>query len=888
MKKLEIFNLFALFILPYLVVFSAFFYPGPLVFADAPFFYPENLKSLFDKPLVWDFRNNNFGESQASVLWLYFPTFILGLLNQLFGLDSSALIRLVFYFPSTILAFLGSFFFIKSYIKNSWLAFLGSLFYEFNTHFLVLLDGGQVGVSLAYGLFPFCLLFFKKFADNQSVRNFIFSAVSFILLSNIDVRIAILLLFSFLILQFTEFIIYGNSNRLKILFFLLPIIVCTALINAFWVLSLIDLLKDPSIIKSSSINQLITILDALFLYNPHFPRNEFGKLSTIPFYFGLLPLLVFSTVLFEKNKQVLSFILSLLIFIFFAKGIEEPFGNLYQWLLDNIPFADSFRDSSKFFIPTLLFSACVLPFTIRQFIKHISSRKIRLIFLYFVYFYILFLINPVFKGGLTGVLAGKAFNQDYEIIHQNFNKDNLFFRSIWFPEQPPLAYSTIKKEAISANTLSQDKPFALMIEGSYDLFYFLHDSQLKDWFALLGIKYALFPPDERKKIWNDKDLENRKLFLKFIDSLGFKKLDWNLEFPIYQVSDPNPKIFTQAKVILGLGDMSIYKKLQDEIDNFNLSNQGFIFLEDGLLDPEYLLTLPEDSALLVLKDRTKDDIKITFLQKNFSKEFSKSDWGRYKADQYLDIKSELLKYDIKTQDLLFGKGLDFSTIKGEKIEFLTNINKIDDYYLGVRSISATNSAGIKINLDGNENIIKPSSRFKWSIFGPFNLSKGEKAIKIENIGGFNAVNIVGVFSKEQFVNASENAEKLFNKFEVMDLDKVLDEFRLREILSNLKFEEVFYTEYNPTSYSIDISTEKPKWLVFSDHYDKGWELLSDQKIKPLPFYSMINGFFIPANIQEDLKLLYKPQEKVDLGVKISIASIIILILSSVAIFFKKS
>jgi len=124
--------------------------------------------------------------------------------------------------------------------------------------------------------------------------------------------------------------------------------------------------------------------------------------------------------------------------------------------------------------------------------------------------YLVVLIFPAFNGQLTGVLKAGSFNKDHLVIRDNLIKEPNFLRTLWFPEAPPLAFRGKNKEALNADQLYKEKPFASMIIGEYDLFYFLHNRQLSDWFRLLGIKYAFFPENERKKVWTEKEQEESR------------------------------------------------------------------------------------------------------------------------------------------------------------------------------------------------------------------------------------------------------------------------------------------------------------------------------------------------------------------------------------------
>lgn len=856
------------FLLPFMLIFRALFSGSHLAWGDAPFFYSENLKELFNQPLSWDFRNSNFGADQRVVLWLYLPTFLMGLLNHLFELQNDFLIRLIFYFPATILSFVSFFILVKQFVKDSFAQVLGALLYSFNTYFLILIDGGQIGVALSYGLFPLVIYTLRNILLKITLKNFIISTVTFALISNIDIRITLLSIFTILLICLVE---KAPPRRLIILPGIFLLTVC---LDAFWILPFIQSLITKSLnIQPVQILDLLNLSNGFFIFNPHFPKNEFGQITQVPLFYGLVPFLIFGSLLFKKDSRILYFCLASLLIIFLIKGGSEPAGFLYSGLMSNLPFGIAFRDSSKFFIPLLVFSAILLAFFVEKTRRVLKDHKVwDASFVIFIYIYILILVWPAVVGNMSGTLSTKTQNGDYQIIYENLKKEASTFRTLWFPERPPLAFSTQGKEALSANLLYKDTPFSSMIIGNYDLFYFLHDEDLLDWFRLLGIKYAFFPEDQRKKTLDVKHKEERVIFLNFVDKLGFKKLDWGISFPGYEFSDTQPKIFGQEKVILVLGGTDIYDDLKTNIKNFSLVNQGFIFMEDGVSSSDDLLGISSDSVYFISKSREPQDLTMTFLMEKFLDEehLISSDFGRYKGKEYIDLKYELLRRGIASNDLGFGKGMYFSSEKGEKLKFKKSVSN-GKFRLAFRSISATDSAGLKYKIGNIEGIVNNIGGFVWKITEPIDLATGSQEIIFENLGEFNGVNVVSLLSEEDYQSALQKTVNFYEKFK---------NSRIKD-LEVLKPVNIPYKQINTTRYEIDTNSNTVNWIIFSDHFDSNWKL--DGK-SAQPLYSMINGFSSPG--QKHLILEYSPQSSVALGVKISVASLVVLTLITLLATFK--
>ena len=367
-NTVKIVTVFLGFLIPYLLIYQAFFTGSPLSWGDAPYFYTENLKELFSKPLLWNFRNDNFGQPQSSLLWLFLPTFSYGVLAYLFNLSSEVLIRLVFYFPATILSIVGAWVFLGQVTVNRWGRFIGSFLYAFNTYFLMLLDGGQIGVALAYGFFPLSAFAFLQCWNKPNLRNYLFALVTFFLISNTDLRIFLILILFVGLWQLIGFFSFRESllERKKIIF-LCGLFLSAAALNAFWI---IPFLTNYSALGAGTVLEgganLPTFVDSLLLFQPHFPNNEFGKLSTAPVYFWLLPLITLSGLFFLRSEKIfqrkfkLGLVLLLLLLAFLAKGGNPPGGEIYNLAVNYLPLGVAFRDSSKFYIPLILVFSVLL------------------------------------------------------------------------------------------------------------------------------------------------------------------------------------------------------------------------------------------------------------------------------------------------------------------------------------------------------------------------------------------------------------------------------------------------------------------------------------------------------------------------------------------------
>lgn len=874
MKKIQNnFIYFLFFVIPFLLIYKNVFTSYPTAFGDAPYFYQQKLWENLNEPLIWDYRNSNFGAVQGHLLWLYLINFFAGFSYTYLGISEDLINKVLFYIPTGLASFTSCYIFLKSHSSNKHAIFLGSLFYTFNTYILSVLDGGQVGVALAYTIFPLSIVCLQNLLITKNIKNFIFSLASLFILSNLDIRI---FLISFILNILFLIILVRNNilNNLKISFILYILV---GLLNGFYLLPLLLSLKTDAVSGFSVSNlESLSLLHTLLVYHPNFPINEFGRIIYPPFYFLIIPAFISLGVLFKnKRKAFISFGFLYLLFVFLSKGVASPFGQIYSFVIDQMPLGFSFRDSTKFFIPLILVVSTLMVLFIEN-LNQLKNVSKNLIFI-FCYLMILLFISPAITNSLTGGFGLNTRSIEYKKIATNISSEKDFARTLWFPEIPPMAYQDFDHPAISASYLFEEKPFSSMISGNYDLFFFLHNRNLIDWFRLLGIRYVAVDQNLRKKIWTTQEIYDRNLFLDFVDTTFTNKLNWSSQIPTYSIGETLPHFFLQDQVWLIVGGENVYDELFKK-SSFKLENQGLVFSENQYLDLDILEKIDKRSLSILFNDTEKIDLTMSFLKDKIisTNDSLQNNYKYFASSSYLDWKYELLKNEINTKDLDFGAGVSTSTKKDELIIFRKKI-KTGSYFIGVRFTNASSSAGINVSFKNEKNFLYNSKtdHFIWKIFGPVDL-EDQADIKITNQGGFVAVNSIAIIPKTDYKLAINKTQEVLSKFDSYSLDN-LD--LLLKHQTPVNTQDILVIQKNPTKYIAKLDT-KSHWLVFSDNYDAGW---STNNSKAMPFYNMINGFYLGSMEDKNLDIYYKPQEIVYKGIIVSLVCLFLISLGIIII-----
>lgn len=803
-----------LFLIPLIAVFKNMILAGSLAWGDAPFFYPEGLRELIAEPSAWTNRGHSFGGVNAFTFLT--PLMVgYGALGMILG--NNIAIRILFYFPSIIFAGLGIIF-LSRYLKFSNLVtFFASLFYILNTYFILLVDGGQVGIALAYGLFPIALLFIRKLLDNPTLKSFSLALLFFVFIGIADPRVAAISLLTASLWQISEM----KPRRLV---YLIPLVFCWLGINMYWLFPLFKNGLSLPLLNAQTGN--VAWYNPLVLFSPNWPENLFGKVLPPPVYFGMVPILIFGGLVFERGRRVLTLAVTFFVFLFFA--IYNP--------LIYLPFGFAFRDSTKFFIPLTLIGGILIGNTVE---KIQSKFKFKYFFI-FVYIFLLILTKDAILGKMNFVLSSRENVSDFQRIYEGLRQDGSFYRNAWLPEKYPTSYETNLHPAIDAKDLVKLLPFAKM-NGGEDAFNFLNNENFVSWFRVFGIKYLILSGNPREIAKTPEEQRNWNAITELIvKNKNLDKVSWGTEVPVYKINNIYPRFFSVEKIAAVVGSA---------LDSLYPS----VYFEDGKLDYTNLERLDEKYVALVFNGTDKTDLAMSFLQEYFltPNQYSSNQWAVYAKDDYLKYKYELLIRGVDFNDFDYGKGIAFSTKKDEKISFPFKI-EAGDYILAYRSMDTfLNEKSLKWHFEEKKLSEMESKRFDY---------------KIENKGDLMILNVVALIPKKDFDAAIAKADVFVKHFGITDV---------KDLGNEALYKEVLVENVGTLEYKFSVAEDKG-WVIFSDNYNDLWKLkYNSGSSNSVPIYSAINGFYVDSKWQ-GIEIYFKGQENVRWGIYFSAISLLCL------------
>jgi len=866
-------------------------------------------------PLPWSWMplvGQGFGMYTLGTAWTY-PIQIIFQLLLKFNVPFWLQMKYFAVLPIVLLSVYGMYKISKLY-KVNW--FVSVLFYLTNTYFLLLIDGGQINLGLAYALFPVSFYLFRRSVDSDFRVKLLFS-LSVWVVGMFDLRIVYLLALIIGIYFFFEIEKYKNY----LLIFILTAIILP-LLNSFWILPSL-LLKGVSLpsgygsaIQLQKMN-FTTITHAFFLQQPHWYKNVFGKVGEPVWYMALIPIFAFLPLLRRvKGGPLLYFTAIGLVGIFLSKGSNEPLGGVYEWLFINIPGFNLFRDSTKFYFITSFSYSLLFAISFDEVKKHFNEKILYIT----TVIYVLAITYPVYSGKMTGTFSKPVFFQEINRASKFLHQDSIFGRVLWIPTKPGLGYYSPNHPAVDGFALLERRPFTIGTVGKYEQTNYLREAPfMGELFAVAGIKYIAYPyPDERRETLKQDNIDYYYNFLEQLTNLPWvEKRISDPPVAVLQTKKTKDHIFLAQNSYYVVGSDRIYWDLM-KLPDFDLSDNALVFAEEKA----EMINNIDPNSKVILYDKSDTDLLMSMVNEN-EFYFPAKDLGREPSDNVSGLwkreTSDLIwwrdflqtKYGIDSlefdydggwaisegnmnyelRDLGFGMGDNLfvrvmESGRGGRVEFWQGEEKIGEIDSRIEEPEK-----IEIKLTGYKDIPDQITTFDKADFGWQMVGKLKRdpsastgtlqhpsslrmtdSITIKTYGEINVINAIVTISDEELEELQGKVEKLENEGRITNFDGSL---KLAYELSHTpnSIPHIAYTRVNPTKYEIEITgLQKPAYLIFSETFDELWEL-NGQPSKRV--YSLLNGFYVDKDGK--YTLFFTPQKYVWPGLVVSAVSLAFII-----------
>ncbi len=525
-----------------LFTFRSWFTLGLLAGGDFQVYYKEMFHNFsFFPPPAWNWTlGAGLGVNGSSLLWNYIVVQLpIVFFGNLLGFDWAQIQRVGYLYPYLILSIVLPYYYARKLFSFPY-AILGMSIFSFNTYILMLVGGGQIFLSLAYVLVPPAFYYFYQLLTGENkntralVKTICLCALLFSLQALFDIRIAYVTLV--LILLFACINLVFNKKFKNILF--LPLVLfISGLLHAFWVLPTAIVRENPlsgfgAEYTSYGILKFLSFAkfeNTISLLQPNWPENIFGKVYFMRPEFLLFPVLAFSSLLFlrnekkEKKELVLFFTLAAIVGAFLAKGINEPFGGIYDFLFTNVPGFMMFRDPTKWYTLVAVSYSFLIPFTVWKIYEWLKSRSkfsifnLQNLFLLLIIFYLLFSIRPAWMGELDGIFKYTQIPAEYIRLEQFLAQDKIFFRTFWVPKTSLYSFYSPVHTIVVGSGFTREYSTSKVISTMQDKSF---EKTLQD----ISVKYVIVPDDTESIIFLKDGKYDEKTYLKTIKDI--RKIKW--------------------------------------------------------------------------------------------------------------------------------------------------------------------------------------------------------------------------------------------------------------------------------------------------------------------------------------------------------------------------
>jgi hypothetical protein len=520
----------------------------------------------------------------------------------------------------------------------------------------------------------------------------------------------------------------------------------------------------------------------------------------------VVPIVALLSLLLKKSiKQSIIFSIVAIIGIFFAMGTRSPV-NYYDLMLST-PVLDKFvwllRDPDKmtFFI-TFAYSFLIGLFSLKfltRFVKNRNNKRNLIVagsFIILLVGSISITAYPYYKARLAPlepIVLPKEFDELNRYLSST-NPDRVYFVPY------PMEETQWDKNGRVA-TLYQTHSIKPSIESTeynlgasnyYNFFVnYVMNNKSKDVGTLLyplGTSYLIFHNDTWSKTLDKYNVENIKLLkklnqlndIKNVKDIGFynifKTSNSNSNKAIHQVNMPSQNIFV-------VGGLDSYASL-NSLTSFS-SLQSSIQFSDNILLKNKNIGSQELNQLILYGSPSYDDLALSLIEDKYIvvptlstiRDDPATAWSKSSTNDPINAEfhSRLRSLGMSNWDLDYGKGLIITKSMGVNISIPVNIQDIkesnDDskfgetFQLFVRLLKNQKGGEVNIYFDGKlisqvDTYDKISNNFKWISLGTLNTTGIKHTLTLQNVAGFNAVNILAIVPPDEMARINSMASNL--------------------------------------------------------------------------------------------------------------------------------
>ena len=286
----------------------------------------------------------------------------------------------------------------------------------------------------------------------------------------------------------------------------------------------------------------------------------------------------------------------------------------------------------------------------------------------------------------------------------------------------------------------------------------------------LGTQYLIFHDDMLDRSEGDTLLSTLHGLdgVRNIHNIGFFKI-----FNVGNNTDSSQQVSILNRNIAVIGGLDKFTSM-NYLPSFNARNSSILFLDDAAGEEKLTMLENSDDVILgrsytdLLLSLAKDMYFVKPYDATIHHEPSKL-WSKAGALDPLhgDYHPYLSDLGIQNWDFDYGNGLVITKAMGAKIHIPMNVKNSENYDLFIRYLESQKGGQIKIYLDDVlinqlDTLDRISNNFIWEKIGSLKMTKGIHALTIENVGGFNAINLFALLPPNEMKRIITESDHLLS------------------------------------------------------------------------------------------------------------------------------
>lgn len=775
--------------------------------------------------------------------------------------------------------------------KNSFGIFFGSLLFAFNPWIFSRIQTGFWQLHFAYAAIPFFYLSFislwnfeqekpKSFPSYRKIIHITGGIISASIIYSYQPHFILMLTIPLGFIFVYNVLTQPLKKTFNAILIALTMIIGTIFVNAYHILpSLIHRTyfitlpgQDLTLAAVNFNGQGSRIIDVLKLtpINPlQFHEYVFTNIDYLGYGFliSFLLYLLGSLVSARKiNRNIITsliYILFITIFIFLAKGINEPFIDLSKNIYSSV-LMRPFRDPSRFYSMIVFFSSMT--------IATVTIQSLKIKNLYTLFFLVWFIPTVYIYSDHSA--KSIALEKIPATRYSSFDSQHSPSRVLFFPQNVPLSYFNWQK---SHSTGTSNDPTDAIIplqrnkatySGHMDTYFnqlnwytsqrLINNKPYKHLLSKMGVNSIIIDSDVKEDI---PDIHYLKVLPEIMQRDGYKIIQKH-ENVMLLSQDESPPFIIDKQPIFVSGDLETFDQVSQKADGIPL-----ILLNQPTNIQEFIDKNVKNQKIIY---DSETQLRLLFLEnlKNYSLNLDSVVWDN---EEPWSLHEVGLHADI-ADGQLYTSGKSIEPKEPNSLLRFSRVLNPDIYTIAIRSHIPGIQSELRIKIEDKEYILNHDSndRFVWKILGQQEIS-GSTQIEILSKGTKDSIiDEILLIPSETFSKEEKNYFQLLSQNNLIPLDNF-------ELTYNDKTSSIETSRNDYHIWKVDSSSE---WISIKMLYENGWTI-TDQKAKFVgDYYGMT---FLSSNVQSK-EIKYEPEETFSYYLKLSkIATIVFLILLFIAI-----